>query len=150
MKIINTHKFLKILGLIGIILIVIFIGIFLYCKFNFKIITNEKIENATVKIYYSEFLGYDAITNIHYYFYRLKNDNYLYLKTKEEITIKGASDEYIIKKGYIKNHKQLINIINNLENEQEKQKGIATVTLSFYYNNNKIGKDDFINSFSFN
>ena len=35
MKIINTHKFLKILGLIGIILIVIFIGIFLYCKFNF-------------------------------------------------------------------------------------------------------------------
>ena len=150
MKIINTHKFLKIIGLIGIILIVIFIGIFLYCKFNFKIITNEKIENATAEIYYSEFLGYDAITNIHYYFYRLKNDNYLYLKTKEEITIKGASDEYIIKKGYIKNQKQLINIINNLENKQEKQKGIATVTLSFYYNNDKIGKDDFINSFSFN
>ncbi len=145
----NNHKYLKIIGLIGIILIVIFIGIFLYCKFNPKIITNEKEENATAEIYYKEFLGYDAITNIHYYFYKLKNDNYLYLKTKDEITIKGAGDEYIIKKEYIKNQKQLINIINDLENDQEKKKGMATVTLSFYYNNNKIDKDDFINSFSF-
>lgn len=149
MKLNNSRKYLKIIGLMLIILVIIFIGLFLYRKLNPRVITSEQTENVTAEIYYREFWGYDASTGRHYYFYKLKNDNYLYLKTTNEVTIKGAGEEYIVEKGQIKNRKQLINIIDDLEKEQIKQENIATVTLTFYYNNNKVSKDDFINLFAF-
>lgn len=117
--------------IIGIIIIVVVaIGAFFFIK-NRKIIRPNT--NYVAIIYHSEMMGIDAGDEYIYYIYPDKNDTYLYIKSKAEVTIVGSSDEKDINSGRIRNQSDLEKIKEDIEKDKIKD---AQQFLSYSYINN--------------
>jgi uncharacterized membrane protein len=132
----------KCITITTIILIILFI-IINVISYKPVAITEEEELEAIAKIHYENFEGYDDSYCETCYIYKKEDNTYYYFITSRHDTIAGPQEEKINKKGNINNKKQLEKIINKFE-KKIKSNTSTTEYVTFYYNNQKIEKEDFI------
>lgn len=103
--------------IILILFIIAFAVIVIFTIKNRKITRPEADYIGT--IYHSEMLGMDAGWQYIYYIYPDENQTYLYIKSKSEITIAGASEEQDVKLEKIKSQRDLHEIENDMEMDKQ-------------------------------
>ena len=125
--------------------IVVMLFIILIVGVGFLIIRNKKIVRPDMDyiatIYHSEMIGIDAGWQYIYYIYPDENESYVYIKSKSEITDVGASDEYDVDLGKIKDK----NDFEKIEKDIEKDK-LAEAQQFFNYTYKNEGKIENLNS----
>lgn len=100
-----------------------------------KVITEDEKNNSIATISYNKSVAIDTGADYTYYIYK-DNDIYSYILIVSPITIAGAQDERIIKRGSIKNQEEIEKIIDEIG---------ENIDIYFYINNSNIEKEEFIN-----